>query len=81
MASGKIDMLIIDEFNAAYEYNLLDQNLADKIVTMKPQHIELILTGRNPQQKFMDIADYVSEIGLVKHPYLKGQKARKGIEF
>lgn len=81
MASGKIVMLIIDEFNAAYEYNLLDQNLADKIVTMKPQHIELILTGRNPQQKFMDIADYVSEIGLVKHPYLKGQKARKGIEF
>lgn len=81
MNSGTIDMLIIDEFNAAYEYNLLDRNLADQIITMKPQKIELVLTGRNPQPKFIDVADYVSEINPIKHPYSCGQKARKGIEF
>lgn len=78
---GSIDMLIIDEFNAAYEYGLLDQDLADKLVLERPQALELILTGRNPQQKFIEAADYVSEIQAIKHPYEKGIYARKGIEY
>lgn len=81
MQSGAVDMLIIDEFNAAYEYGLLDRSLADEIVFSRPENVELILTGRNPQQKFVDAADYVSEICARKHPYEKGIKARRGIEF
>lgn len=81
MNSSSIDMLVIDEFNAAYEYNLLDRELADRIVLQKPERTELILTGRNPQMKFIEIADYVSEINAVRHPYQSGIKARKGIEY
>lgn len=81
MKNGSIDMLIIDEFNAAYEYNLLDREIADRIVFDKPKDIELILTGRRPHEKFIAAADYVSEIKAVKHPFQKGIKARKGIEF
>lgn len=81
MKSGEIDMLIIDEFNAAYEYKLLDRELADRIVFEKPENIELVLTGRRPQEKFVNAADYVSEICSVKHPFKKGIAARKGIEF
>lgn len=81
MKSGAVQLIVIDEFNAAYEYELLDRELADRLVFSKPEHTELVLTGRNPQQKFVNIADYVSEIKAVKHPYSKGQKARKGIEF
>ena len=81
MKNGSIDMLIIDEFNAAYEYNLLDRDIADRIVFEKPKDIELVLTGRRPQEKFVNAADYVSEIQAVKHPFQKGIKARKGIEF
>lgn len=81
MKSGSIDMLIIDEFNAAYEYNLLNRELADRIVFEKPNEIELVLTGRRPREKFVAAADYVSEIQSVKHPFQRGIKARKGIEF
>ena len=81
MKSGDIDMLIIDEFNNAYSLELIDRELADRIVLQKPQKVELILTGRNPDRKFIDIADYVSEIKAVKHPYESGVIARKGIEY
>lgn len=81
MSEDSIDMLVIDEFNAAYEYGLLDRELADGIVLNKPEETELILTGRSPQQKFIEAADYVSEILAVKHPYKSGISARKGIEY
>lgn len=81
MRGGEIDLLILDEFNAAYAYRLLDRALADRLVLDKPERIELVLTGREPQQKFLDAADYVSEIRAVKHPYRQGQGARRGIEF
>lgn len=79
--SGSINMLIIDEFNAAYQYGLLDKELAEKLVLNKPKNLELILTGRNPDKKFVDAADYVSEIKAVKHPFKNGISARRGIEF
>lgn len=79
--SNSIDMLILDEFNSAYNKNLLDRNIADRLVFNKPDNLELILTGRNPQDKFIKIADYVSEIIAIKHPYQKGISARKGIEY
>lgn len=81
MESGGADMVILDEFNAAYACGLLDKELADRLVLDKPADIELVLTGRDPQPKFVEAADYVSEILAVKHPYSRGIEARKGIEF
>ncbi len=81
MQSGGADMVVLDEFNAAYECGLLDKELADRLVLEKPAGTELILTGRDPQPKFVEAADYVSEILAVKHPYSRGIEARKGIEF
>lgn len=79
--SGETDMLIIDEFNAAYRHELLDREEAKKFLTEKPGNAELIITGRDPAQVFLDSADYVSEIKCVKHPYSRGINARRGIEF
>ena len=76
-----IDMLIMDEFNAAYNYGLMDKVTAENFINNKPEHLELIITGRNPVEKFMEKADYVSCIKAVKHPYEKGINARKGIEY
>ena len=81
MTAGELDMLIIDEFFGAYNKKLVDTNTADKIVFQKNKQCELILTGRDPQEKFISAADYVSEIKCVKHPYMQGIKARKGIEY
>ncbi len=81
MCENKIDMLIIDEFNAAYKFEVIDKEIAEKIVLNKPKKIELILTGRDPEPRFVDAADYVSEIKCIKHPYDKLISARKGIEY
>lgn len=81
MNNGEIDVLIIDEFNAAYKYELIDIELADRIVCKKNPETELVLTGRDPHEKFLQAADYISEIKAVKHPYSCGIGARKGIEY
>ena len=81
MKNDEIDVLIIDEFNAAYEYKLIDRDLAERIVLGRNEKTEVVLTGRNPDEKFIDAADYVSKIECIKHPYEKGIKARRGIEF
>ena len=78
---GKTQLLVLDEFFAAYNCNLLDRELATRFVFGVLDKTELVLTGRDPEQKFIDIADYVSEIKAVKHPYSKGISARPGIEY
>lgn len=81
MTSGEADMLIIDELFAGYNYGLLDTALADRIVFERPDSCELVLTGRNPPEKYLAVADYISEIKAVRHPFEKGIKARRGIEY
>lgn len=77
----KADMLVIDEFFCAYECGLLDKALAEKIVFEKPAEVELVLTGHNVEQKFLDAADYITRVENERHPYEKGVPARKGIEY
>ena len=79
--SGSVGMLIIDEFNAAYRHGLLDRAAAERFLIEKPGGAELVITGRDPADIFVEAADYVSEIKCVKHPYTSGVSARRGIEF
>lgn len=81
MNSGKIDMLILDEFIVAYQYGLLDKALANRIVFEKNPDTELVLTGRDALDNLVLAADYVSDIMELKHPYKSGVAARKGIEY
>ena len=78
---GKTNLLVLDEFFGAYNCNLFDRELANRLVFGVRNKTELTLTGRNPDQKFIEIADYVSEIHAVKHPYEHGISARAGIEY
>jgi len=52
-----------------------------EMVRNKPEHVELILTGRNAPQRIIEAADLVTEMKEVKHPFNKGLEARKGIEY
>ncbi len=79
--SDRYNMVILDEFNVSYFYGLLDREMAGRFILDKEREAEIVLTGRNPDQVFLDAADYVSELCAVKHPYEKGMVARKGIEF
>ena len=80
VAAGSHDLVILDEINVALDFTLI--NLADvlELVRTKPSPVELILTGRNAPRDLIAIADLVTEMKLVKHPYQRGIGARLGIE-
>ncbi|MDF2842942.1 MAG: ATP:corrinoid adenosyltransferase BtuR/CobO/CobP [Herbinix sp.] len=75
-----IQMLIMDEVIGAYNYNLIDKDTLLTFLKNKPEHLEVVMTGRNPEPELIELADYVSEIVKVKHPFDQGIYARMGIE-
>lgn len=79
--SEHYDMLVLDEVCAAYNYNLIDRQLVEKLIKEKKGNLELVLTGRDPAPVFLEYADYVSEVKKIKHPYDRKITARKGIEY
>ncbi len=81
ISKGSWDVLIIDEFMAAYRYGLIEHDEALRFLREKPDHLEVVLTGRDPDQALVELADYVSEIRKIKHPFDRGIRARKGIEY
>ncbi len=78
---GEYDMVILDEITAAIDLSLIKLDDVIKLIKSKPRCTEIILTGRNAQPELIEIADYVSQINAIKHPYDKGICARKGIEY
>jgi len=82
LASGLYDVVVIDEALYALEFGLIPVEELVSIINSKPKKVELILTGgRNPPKEILELADYVSNIVLEKHPYQKGINARMGIDF
>ncbi len=77
---GEYNMLILDEVIGAYNKGLLNKNILMDFLDNKPENLEVVLTGRGPDELLLEKADYVSEIKKVKHPYDKGIKSRIGIE-
>lgn len=74
-------LLILDEAVAAYNLQFYNtQSLLD-FLKSKPETLEVVLTGRNPADELVELADYVSEIQKIKHPFDAGLPARKGIEW
>jgi cob(I)alamin adenosyltransferase len=79
--SKKYDLVILDEINVAIKLKLLKLSELLKIIKEKPQRLELVLTGRYAHPKVIKLADYVTEMKEIKHPYKKGMMARRGIDF
>ncbi len=74
------DLLVLDEVIGACGTHLLDESLLIDFLKHKPEHLEVVMTGRNPSPELLELADYVSEICKRKHPFDKGIPAREGIE-
>ena len=81
MLSMEYDLVVLDEVNVAASWKLIDIEEVIKLVDDKPQKVELILTGRYADPRIIEMADLVTEMVKVKHPYDKGILARKGIDF
>ena len=79
-AKEEPDLLVLDEVIGACWTGVLDEQLLLDFLKHKPQHLEVVLTGRNPSSALLELADYVSEICKRKHPFDKGIMAREGIE-
>ncbi|MFV0342165.1 MAG: cob(I)yrinic acid a,c-diamide adenosyltransferase, partial [Anaerocolumna sp.] len=77
----QFDVLVMDEVIATYNHEFVDQKEFVDFLSTKPEHLEVILTGRNPAKELLELADYVSNIQKVKHPYDLGIPARDGIEY
>jgi len=75
------DVLILDEAIDALNLGVLDADLLHGLIYEKPDFLELIITGHNPDKKLLDYADYVTEMVKHKHPYDDGVDARQGIEY
>ncbi|OPJ55131.1 cob(I)yrinic acid a,c-diamide adenosyltransferase [Clostridium chromiireducens] len=74
------DLLILDEIIASTNLELIFLDNVVEFLENKPKGLEVVLTGRNPNEKLVELADYVSEIRAIKHPYEKGITSRVGIE-
>ena len=81
MTSGQWDMIILDEINYALNFGLLEEQEVLDLLSQKPTDLHLVLTGRNALPAIIDCADLVTEMRLMKHPFQKGIRAQKGIEF
>jgi len=81
ISSGIYDIMILDEVNYAIKLNLISlQDILD-IIASRPKKTSLILTGNYIPEAIMAAADLVTEMTEIKHPYQRGIKAMKGIDF
>ncbi|HHU77162.1 MAG TPA: cob(I)yrinic acid a,c-diamide adenosyltransferase [Firmicutes bacterium] len=81
LGSGKYDLVILDEINNALRFDFIPVAKVLELIKNKPSFVELILTGRGMPPEILQAADLVSEINALKHPYEKGIKSRRGIEY
>ncbi len=73
--------MMLDEVDVAVAFKLIAVDEVVKLIKDKPPSVELILTGRYADDKLIEMADLVTEMVKIKHPFDKGIKARKGIEY
>ncbi len=78
----KYDMVILDELNIVLRYNYLPLDVVIEVLKNRPEGLHIVVTGRNAKDELIEIADLVTEMTMVKHPFREQNvKAQKGIEF
>lgn len=79
--SGTYDLVILDEFNNLFPDGYASADDLRDIIREQPEGVELVFTGRGAPRELLEVADYVTEMRMIKHPSTNGIKARQGIEF
>ncbi|MDR2395228.1 MAG: cob(I)yrinic acid a,c-diamide adenosyltransferase [Endomicrobium sp.] len=77
----KYDLIVLEEFNIALRDQFIDINIFLKLLKELSYNSKIIVTGRGAPQQLIEIADLVSEMKEIKHPYNIGSKSQKGIEY
>jgi cob(I)alamin adenosyltransferase len=77
-----MSMVLLDEINIAMRYDYISaSDVIAFLAEQKPHNVHVVLTGRNAAEGLIEIADLVTEMELIKHPFRSGIKAQKGVEF
>ena len=79
--AGDFDLLVLDEVLGGCSTGMVDEARLLELLERKPDGLEVVLTGRGPSQALQDLADYMTEMKMIKHPFEKGVPAREGIEY
>lgn len=79
--SGEYHIVVLDEANVAANLGLIDEDEVLALLDARPEHVEVVLTGRDAPDAFVERADLVTEMRMIKHFYEAGIPARRGIEF
>jgi len=78
--SGEYDVVILDEVSIAVKWGLVDPMRVVDLVKGRPPGVEMVLTGRYAPPEFLEMADLITEMRNLRHPYAEGVLSRKGID-
>jgi len=80
MTEGRFDVVVLDEVNVAIKFGLIDLNTVIKAVRDRAPGVEVVLTGRYAPPELLELADYITEMKSLRHPYAHGVLSRKGVD-
>jgi len=81
VGSGEYDLVVLDEINPAQNLGLVNLEDIEKTLGSRPEKVSVIMTGRNADERLFGMADIVTEMKNIKHPYKTKIPARKGLEY
>jgi len=81
IGAGGHDVVVLDEITYALNYDFLSTEEVVESLGARPEHVHVVLTGRNASQELCGIADLVTEMKAIKHPFERGHKACPGIDY
>lgn len=81
MADPSVDMVVLDEINIVIRYDYIPIDEVVEVLANKRADLHVVATGRNAKDELIDVADLVTDMTQIKHPFRSGVKAQKGIEF
>lgn len=81
ISSEDYGLVVLDEIVDAINAGFLDTDIVLDIISKRKPHTEIVMTGRNPKDKIVEAADYLTVMTALKHPYQRGVPGRRGIEY
>ena len=81
ISSGERELVVLDELTYAFHYGFLALDEVLETLRARPAGVHVVITGRDAPEALLELADLVTEMKLVKHPFQHGQKARLGVDF
>ncbi len=81
VSNNNYNLIVLEEFNIALRDNFIEENLLLDVIKQLNKKSNVVITGRGASSKLMELADLVSEVKEIKHPYNKGVPAQEGIEY